>query len=135
MTVLANFWNVDVVPFEPTEELDELPPIPLESPITSLRVRLESLPEEVPAGEDLVFVAVLENPTDEDVVLNPCPAYSINYGESAGGVSTGLMLLNCDDGDHIPAGGRCRSRCASPPHLTRSNRAKVTRWSGGWHQT
>lgn len=96
--------TTDVVPFKATEEVDEPPDIPTDSPIRHLRVRLESVPEEIEAGDDLAFVAVLENPTNEDISLEPCPAYHINYGESATVVST-QRRLNCGGGDRVSAGG------------------------------
>lgn len=94
-----------MVPFVATEELDEPPAIPANSPIRDLDTGLESVPEDMQAGDDLVFVVVLENPTDNDVVLDPCPAYNLNFGESASTVRSGFRLLNCEGGQRVPAGG------------------------------
>lgn len=97
--------HADVVPFVESAELDEAPAVPSDSPIRKLKVEYESVPASFPAGDELEFVVSLTNPTGEDVILEPCPAYKINLGESATIISSELRRLNCAAGDRVPAHG------------------------------
>ncbi len=101
-----------VVPYErrplpdPEADFDEWPSIAPEQEI--LRATFVRVPKAVRLGEDLRYVIALHNASDEDVSLNPCPAYYSAWGESATAYFA-FGYLNCPDAPpEIPADGTVR---------------------------
>ena len=81
---------------DPTPEQAQLKPV------------LKDVPSTIKPGRDLRYVVELRNPTDDDVSLDPCPAFYQAYGES-GTAYFGPGFLNCEDAPlAVPAGGAVR---------------------------
>jgi len=91
------------VPFE-FIPVDDPPSVPADSGWQSVSLDIESEPDRVEPGSVLEFVVVISNPSDRDIdVRRSCPAYFMNFGESAEGLGPIRSLLNCDDAENIPA--------------------------------
>ena len=86
-------------------EFGVTPPDPVypTPPLAGADIRLE-LPASVRAGGQLRYVVDVANPTDADMVLDPCPSYVQGLG-SAGKTP---LLLNCDAVHDIAAGKTVR---------------------------
>jgi hypothetical protein len=69
-------------------------PAPEPGTVASLRASL-ALPTSVRAGSRLLFTVTLTNPTDVDVVLEPCPIYEQSLYALREAV-TDAYYLNCD---------------------------------------
>ncbi len=81
-----------------------------------LRVSLE-LPASVRDGDPVSFVAVLSNPTDADVPLDPCPSWGAAQGrEDSDSSSYGSRSgrLPCDRVREVPAHGELRFSLSLP---------------------
>ncbi|HEX2049443.1 MAG TPA: hypothetical protein VHJ34_02285 [Actinomycetota bacterium] len=105
----------DVVPFERRPlpgDFDDAPRVTAAQ--ASLEPRLLRVPESAALGGVLAYVVELRNDSDEDVSLDPCPAFYQAWGESGTAVF-GPGLLNCDDAPPaVPAGGSVRFRMELP---------------------
>jgi hypothetical protein len=79
----------------------EPPPIP--DPLAALQASAE-FPAHTHRGDTLRYVVALGNPTDHDIVLDPCPylQYSPDLGVKHG------YSLNCEAVRSIPAGTKVR---------------------------
>jgi hypothetical protein len=73
-------------------------------PLTGATFKLE-LQASVKAGEQLRYVVDIVNPTDADMVLDPCPSY-LQRGPGDPGKTP--LRLNCDDVHDVPAGETVR---------------------------
>jgi hypothetical protein len=85
-----------VVPFAAHPLDDPERPPDLTQDQAALIPRLFEVPRRVRLGDDLRYVVELRNQTDEDISLDPCPAFYQAWGESAIGYF-GSGLLNCAD--------------------------------------
>jgi hypothetical protein len=99
----------EVVPFvERTLNVD-----PSRAPDTTpeqagLEPVLTDVPRKVKPGNDLHYVVELRNESDNDVSLDPCPAFYQAWGES-GTAYFRRGFLNCEDAPAVvPAGGAVR---------------------------
>lgn len=61
-----------------------------QSPLTGATAKLD-LPSSVSAGTTLHYLVELTNPTDQAMVLDPCPSYSQGIGRAG----KGFLQLNC----------------------------------------
>jgi hypothetical protein len=76
----------------------------------TLKPLLLDVPRKVKLGNDLRYVVELRNESDEDVSLDPCPAFYQAWGES-GTAYFGPGFLNCEDAPSVvPADGAVRFR-------------------------
>ena len=76
----------------------------------TLKPLLLNVPRKVKLGNDLRYVVELRNESDEDVSLDPCPAFYQAWGES-GTAYFGPGFLNCEDAPSVvPADGAVRFR-------------------------
>jgi hypothetical protein len=74
----------------------------------ALKPVLMDVPRKVKLGNDLRYVVELRNESDEDVSLDPCPAFYQAWGESGTGYF-GPGYLNCEDAPSVvPAHGAVR---------------------------
>jgi hypothetical protein len=76
----------------------------------TLKPALLDVPRKVKLGNDLRYVVELRNESDDDVSLDPCPAFYQAWGESATAYF-GPGYLNCEDAPSVvPADGAVRFR-------------------------
>ena len=76
----------------------------------ALKPVLMDVPRKVKLGNDLRYVVELRNKSENDVSLNPCPAFYQAWGES-GTAYFGPGFLNCEDAPSVvPAEGAVRFR-------------------------
>jgi hypothetical protein len=74
----------------------------------ALKPVLIDVPRQVKPGNDLRYVVELRNESDNDVSLDPCPAFYQAWGES-GTAYFGRGFLNCADAPSVvPADGAVR---------------------------
>jgi hypothetical protein len=74
----------------------------------ALKPVLMDVPRKVKLGNDLRYVVELRNESENDVSLNPCPAFYQAWGES-GTAYFGRGFLNCEDAPSVvPADGAVR---------------------------
>jgi hypothetical protein len=81
------------------------PPGPLPGPLAPLEARILALPKELVLDEPTFFVVELANTGAEPVDLEPCPAYSLGFGEE-GTADFFESYLNCDDAPSQIASGQ-----------------------------
>jgi hypothetical protein len=76
----------------------------------TLKPVLLDVPRRVKLGNDLRYVVELRNQSDDDISLDPCPAFYQAWGESGTGYF-GPGYLNCEDAPSVvPADGAVRFR-------------------------
>jgi hypothetical protein len=101
----------EIVPFveRPLDVESSQAPDPTPEQAT-LKPALMDVPRNVKLGNDLRYVVELRNESNEDISLNPCPAFYQAWGES-GTAYFGPGYLNCEDAPSIvPADGAVRFR-------------------------
>ena len=76
----------------------------------TLKPALLDVPRKVKLGNDLRYVVELRNESDDEVSLDPCPAFYQAWGESGTGYF-GPGFLNCEGAPSVvPAEGAVRFR-------------------------
>lgn len=124
----------EIVPYERRPILqanpDDWPPLAPEQ--ETLRVTFEQVPKKLPAGDDLRYVVALRNESDDDISLDPCPAYYSAWGESLP-VAEANEFLNCSEAPPaIPAQATVRFEMIMdlPDDLTRESGTIIWRLKG-----
>jgi hypothetical protein len=94
----------EVVPFKMVP-VQSAPTVPSESPWRQVSVAIEETPSSVRAGHVLEFVVAIKNGSKDDIDPQAlCPAYFLNFGESAESATPITSLLNCDQARPLQPG-------------------------------
>ncbi len=98
--------ELDLSSFHPMPPPMSSPPAPTPGPFAALQLQLHA-PDHAPAGTVLAYTVTLSNPTNENVVLDPCPGWTqlIDIPVSPEGLVQTSGVIDCASTPSIPAHG------------------------------
>jgi hypothetical protein len=100
------FCELDVSSFHPTPPPMSSPPAPTPGPFAALQLQLHA-PDHAPAGAALAYTVTVSNPTDANIVLDPCPTWNqaIDVPVGTDGLVQTSGSMDCASTPSIPAHG------------------------------
>jgi Protein of unknown function (DUF4232) len=98
------FCELDVSSFHPIPVPVSSPPAPTPGPLDALQFQLHA-PEQVPAGTALSYTVTVSNPTDANIVFDPCPTWNqlIDIPVGPDGLVQTKGSMDCASTPSIPA--------------------------------